>query len=384
MSAQSALGSRLHQRQHHAEGIAERWRALANGIRSAVPFRPAHRAGVSAAIVGAGLMGRWHAHAIRQAGGRVVGVVDTDPRAANALAARIATTAFTDIDGLLSAVQPDVLHICTPLVTHEALTDRAIQAGLHALVEKPLTDDVATTERLCRLAERQGVLLVPVHQYLFQDGVLRTHRSLSSLGRLVHIQAVFCSAGAGDGAVTEASGDRVAAEILPHPLSLFELILPGSMPLARWRVTRPAAGELRLQTCAGDTTLSVLISMSGRPTRADLWVLGTLGSAYLDLFHGFALREPGRVSRLRKAARPFDVAGRLGFAAAANLGRRSLTREYAYPGLDELVRRLYRAISVGGPAPISAASVAAVARSRERALAAMRPVTPDIGSSLGR
>lgn len=356
---------------HRAGGITAGWQLLANGIRSAVPFRPSRRAGVRAAIVGAGLMGRWHAHAIRRAGGQVVGVVDTDLPAANALATRISTRAFPSIDRLLSTVQPEVLHICTPPVTHEALTDRIVRAGIHALVEKPLTDDVATTERLYELAEEHGVLLAPVHQYAFQDGVVQTIRSLSSLGRLVHLQAVFCSAGASDGKLIEALGDRVAADILPHPLSLFELILPNSMAPANWRVTRPAAGELRLQTCAGDTTLSLLISMSGRPTRADLWVLGTLGSAHVDLFHGFSLRESGEVSRLRKAARPFDVAGRLGVAAAVNLGRRSLNQEYAYPGLNELVRQFYGAISFGGPSPISVASALAVARSRERALAAI-------------
>lgn len=322
-------------------------------------------------IVGAGLMGRWHAHAAGRARGRLVGVVDADRGAADTLAARCGAPSFGSLEELLSAARPEVLHVCTPLASHEALAEAAIEAGLHVLVEKPLADRAEEVGRLYARAARRGVLLAPVHQYAFQDGVLHTLRGLSTLGRLLHLQAVFCSAGAGSAREIERLGDQVVADILPHPLSLFGALLrPGSIERAAWAASRPASGELRARATVGRTTLSLLVSMSARPTRATLWLAGTEGSVDLDLFHGFALGESGAVSRFRKAVRPLDLGARLVFTATSHLGRRALRGEPAYPGLNTLVRAFYQAIQRGGPSPIPAASAIAVTRSREQILAA--------------
>ncbi len=314
-------------------------------------------------------MGRWHAHAAARAGARLVGVVDLDRVAATSLAGRYGSRFFASVEELLSRARPDVLHICTPLTTHEELAELAIAAGVHLLVEKPLTDRVEAAESLVAKGASHGVLVVPVHQYVFQDGVRMAARQLASLGQPVHAQAVFCSAGAGEDSEIERRGDRVAADILPHPLSVFEALWPGSMATAEWIATRPAAGELRAQTMLGHASVSVLISMRARPTRAEMWLAGARGSVEVDFFHGFAFAESGAVSRVRKVVRPYDVSARRMVAAARNLGHRALAGSPAYPGLNELVRALYRAIELGDSPPLSPESTTAVARARDRILA---------------
>ena len=58
-------------------------------------------------VVGAGLMGRWHAHAIRRAGGVVAGVVDLDTGRANALAARFpGSRPFPRLEAALGSLGP--------------------------------------------------------------------------------------------------------------------------------------------------------------------------------------------------------------------------------------------------------------------------------------
>jgi hypothetical protein len=120
----------------------------------------------------------------------------------------------------------------------------------------------------------------------------------------------------------------------------------------------------------GRTVFGILVSMSARPTRAGVWLAGTRASVDLDFFHGFALREPGAVSRFRKMARPLDVGARLALTAAHNLGRRALLRAPAYPGLNELVRAFYEAIALGAACPIPPQAAIAVAHARERIVAA--------------
>lgn len=321
-------------------------------------------------IVGAGLMGRWHAHAARRAHGRVVGVADVDLAAGTALAGRHGAESFGSLDELLAAAAPDVLHVCTPLETHEALTEAAIGAGVHVLVEKPLAERAEGVERLYARAAERGLLLAPVHQYAFQDSVNRTARRLARLGPLVHLGAVFCSAGAGEPSSVGTLADRVVAEILPHPLSLVQAYLPGALEQGEWSVWHPGPGELRAATCVGTTSLALLISMAARPPRAGLWLAGARAGVELDLFHDFALWERGGRSRLQKMARPLDLGARLLVTAAANLGRRAVVGAPAYPGLNTLVARFYDALRRGAPSPIPAEAALAVARAQERILGA--------------
>lgn len=307
-------------------------------------------------------MGYWHTKASRRAGGRVVAIVDRNPTRAEALAAGVAgSCAVRDLDEVVDRV--DVVHICTPTATHVALTTFALEARRHVLVEKPLATSAPAAAALLDLATRQGVLLCPVHQFLFQDGVESAIARLPAIGPLRHISFATCSAGADAAGQLEA--DDVALEILPHPLSLLARLLPATNNI-EWSVRHPAPGEIRALAQAGDVTCSLLISMSGRPTTNALELIGARGTTFVDLFHGFAVTHPGGVSRLRKAARPFMSAAATAGAAGLNLAKRSWRTEPAYPGLRRLLQLFYRAAAGDGACPIPPAETFAVARESDR------------------
>lgn len=317
-----------------------------------------------AAIVGAGLMGGWHARAAARAGARVAVVVDRDIARARALAARFrGCEAAGDVAPALAAV--DVLHICTPLDTHATLAASALDARRHVFLEKPVAPTADETARLLALAEARGVLLCPAHQFIFQHGVQTALRRLPEIGALRHVDFTICSAGAAHGT---ASPDAVAGEVLPHPLSLLSRFGQSGLATLDWSVRQPLAGELRALTAIGDVSVAVTVSMGGRPTVNRGTVIGTAGTIELDLFHGYAVIARGDVSRARKAAAPFVRSVSLGATAAINLTRRALTRQPAYPGLWELVDAFYAAVRTSGPSPISAAETLDVARGCERIL----------------
>ncbi len=83
-----------------------------------------------------------------------------------------------DLEGL------DACVIATPAETHYELIEAALQKGLHVLAEKPLTLDVASSQRLCDLAKRQQKQLVIDHTYLFHGAVSEGKKAIAHLGSL--------------------------------------------------------------------------------------------------------------------------------------------------------------------------------------------------------
>ena len=315
-------------------------------------------------------MGRWHARELARAGGTLVAVADPDPHAAASLAGGRAAP-FPTLSALLEATSVDVIHICAPTDGHVELVQEALAAGSHVLVEKPLAPDAEATRRLLEAAARERRLLCPVHQYVFQPGVLRASQVLARLGSPVQLDAIACSAGAGGASAGEV--DRVALDIAPHPLAVLQRLLPRGLGDVTWNVDRPRPGELRAHGRAGRTGVSVVVSMSGRPPRNELRVVCEGGTLELDFFHGFGYLERGGASRGYKALRPFVSSTLRAATAAANLGRRAARAEPAYPGLRTLIERFYTAARTGSQGPISAQETLAVALARdELAASALR------------
>jgi predicted dehydrogenase len=315
------------------------------------------------AIVGAGLMGRWHAHAAQQAGGQIAAIVDPDAGRRAELAARFpGCRSFEDMTSSLE--HADVVHLCTPAETHVPMAARILDSGRHAIVEKPLAPSASDTATLLHAAQARGVLLCPVYQFGFQDGAIGALARLGPEGVLRHVDITMCSAGAEH---TDAAGRaRIANEVLPHPVSLLQQWLGVDVSQLEWVVERPLPGELRAMTRAGDVTAAILISMSGRPTVNRAVLIGSTATVEVDLFHGYAITHSGSVSRGQKIAQPFVRAARLAGGAGFNLARRAWRRQPAYPGLRELVERCYRSIRTGGPSPITPQQTLAVARTLDR------------------
>ena len=319
---------------------------------------------IRAGIVGAGLMGRWHADALEWIGGEVVGIADFDKAKAERLAAKYPNASvFVDVEEMLALQNLDVLHVCSPTASHRAIAEAAIKAGVHLLVEKPVAANAAETARLYASAAEHNTLLCPVHQFVFQNGVEKAKNLLPGIGQLVHLEANICSAG-GTGFGPEQL-DSIAEDILPHPLSLTQKFLDRGISDIDWSILRPADGELRIFGQAGEISLSIFISMNSRPTSNTFRLNGTNGTIHLDLFHGYSMIESGKTSRMTKLLHPFNLAVRSFVAAAANLSRRTLRREPAYPGLRRLIGEFYSAIRHKTEPPISPTEAIEIAEIRD-------------------
>lgn len=113
-------------------------------------------------VVGAGYFGRFHAnHYTKNPNAKLVAVVDADADRAKKVADEFGTEALTDHRQILDRV--DAVSIAVPTPLHFDVARELIQAGLHVLIEKPITDTVESADTLTKLAEDRGTVLQVGH-----------------------------------------------------------------------------------------------------------------------------------------------------------------------------------------------------------------------------
>ena len=99
------------------------------------------------------------------------------------------TTRFND---LLDDPEIDAVAIATPVSTHAELASAALEAGKHVFVEKPLAASSAEAEDLISIANREGLVLMPGHTFLYSPPV-NLIRSLIESGELGEIYFISTS-----------------------------------------------------------------------------------------------------------------------------------------------------------------------------------------------
>ena len=78
------------------------------------------------------------------------------------------TTSFEDV---INNEQVEAIVIATPTFSHYELAKKALQAGKHVLVEKPLTATTEQAEELIQLATSKGLQLMVDHTFLYSGAV---------------------------------------------------------------------------------------------------------------------------------------------------------------------------------------------------------------------
>jgi predicted dehydrogenase len=95
----------------------------------------------------------------------------------------------TDLDEVLADDSVEAVSVATSAPTHAALALRAIEAGKHVFVEKPLALTSADARGMATAAERAGTLLVVGHLLVHHPGVtaLKDLVTSGSLGRTHYV-----------------------------------------------------------------------------------------------------------------------------------------------------------------------------------------------------
>jgi predicted dehydrogenase len=146
-----------------------------------------------AAVVGTGFIGRVHARSARLAGARLVGVAGSSPEKGRLAAAEVgAERAFAASEELVEDDGVDVVHICTPNHLHEPLALKALAAGKHVVLEKPVALDGAGAGRVADAAVEAGRVVTVPFAYRFHP-MIREARARVAGGDLGRVRLLHGS-----------------------------------------------------------------------------------------------------------------------------------------------------------------------------------------------
>lgn len=179
------------------------------------------------AVVGAGYWGPNLARNFRSSElWELAAIVDLDRARAQKLADSVGGVAVvTEFEEVLRDPAIDALAFATPARTHHPLVMRALNAGKHVLVEKPLADSSEKAHEMIDAASRNGVVLMTDHTYCYTPAVQKIRELVAdgSLGEILFIDSVRVNLG-----LVQPDVD-VFWDLAPHDLSIIDFVLPGGL-----------------------------------------------------------------------------------------------------------------------------------------------------------
>nr|WP_280519976.1 Gfo/Idh/MocA family oxidoreductase [Rhizobium cremeum] len=131
-------------------------------------------------------------HVVRKPDAVLSAVMDPTPNG-EAVAREAGARWFSSFADMIAVDRPDGIIVATPNQVHVKNGFEAIEAGIPALIEKPLADDIASGESLIAAAEAKGVPLLTGHHRRHNPMMRKAKDIIDSgrLGQVLVINAMF-------------------------------------------------------------------------------------------------------------------------------------------------------------------------------------------------
>jgi predicted dehydrogenase len=121
----------------------------------------------------------------------------------------------SDYDAALADPRIEAVAIATPPHTHYNLVRRALEAGKHVLVEKPLARTSEEAAKLVALADELGLVMMPGHTFVYSPSVNKVRDLIQTdeLGEIYFVTSSRMNLGL-------YQQDGVILDLAPHDLSV--------------------------------------------------------------------------------------------------------------------------------------------------------------------
>ncbi len=277
---------------------------------------------------------------------------------------------YDDLDLMLAGERPDFVDIASPPAFHAGAVRKALAAGAHVLVEKPLCLDLVELAGLADFAEQNGRVLMCVHNWKHAPPY-RIAQRLISAGRLGEIRHLALTrlrsgpAGAGGSTVNgerwrtdSHSGGGILIDHGWHTFYLAQSLMGGVAPLAvsAWIDSPPGAAaedvaDLRIEF-PGRRLATIHLSWRASVRRTSASLYGDRAMLEIEGDRVFLTERSGKIEDHSVADQPDDsyhaawfagMAGEflaaLGQGAGGAIARQNLAEARAAAGLIDAARR---------------------------------------------
>lgn len=144
------------------------------------------------AIIGAGFWGRNHARNLKELSEtRLIAICDKDEARAKSVANLFGVDAYSDSTEMLRRKDIDAVTICTWSTNLAIEATRALNAGKHVLVEKPMANNVLEAKKIVALARRKQRYLMVGFLMRFIPGLHHIKQAVAKgeIGTVVYATA---------------------------------------------------------------------------------------------------------------------------------------------------------------------------------------------------
>jgi UDP-2-acetamido-3-amino-2,3-dideoxy-glucuronate N-acetyltransferase len=174
------------------------------------------------ALIGCGMWGKNIARNLAQLGALRV-ICDADAVRGGTMAKDLGAEFSTNLDAVLARADIQGVAIATPAVTHAEVTTKALNAGKHVYVEKPIALSVEDANAVAALAKSRGLTLMTGHLLQYHPIFIRL-LAMAKSGELGKVQYVYSNRLNQGRVRTE---ENALWSLAPHDISMINALAGG-------------------------------------------------------------------------------------------------------------------------------------------------------------
>ena len=138
-------------------------------------------AAIRVGVAGAGFIGAVHARAYKHIpGAELVGVADPVDEKVEAITNEVGCQRYQSYEEMLEKANLDIISVCLPPALHLSATQAAATAGVHILMEKPITRTVEEADRMLAVCREAGVYMMTGFTHHFYPEMREAKRIIDS------------------------------------------------------------------------------------------------------------------------------------------------------------------------------------------------------------
>lgn len=314
-------------------------------------------------LIGCGIIAQTHAGILHKIQSQAhISVCDINLDLARQFASQIGAQggAYTSIENLLDNEKPDTVHILTPVQNHFEAATKALEAGCHVYLEKPMTETPDEYRQLMDLAKEKNRVLSAGYSTLGMPVVMKAKSLIDSgdFGRLIAVHCDFMCAwdfnhipeGRADHWTYKGKGG-ILQNMVDHPASLVLDVLDGvdsyQYHYAHRNVlpyNRPDLLHISMQNAdqIGSFTLSL---GHGNGHRVANYYLEN-GTITIDMTRQVisVIRGSGPPGMIKKILSSLTIGWSIAFGSIANIFKVIFGKLRRAPGIFALVENFYQTV----------------------------------------